>query len=91
MTSAAIHLSPEGARGGAIARLKDGDRVRLDAVAGTLSYLDDLQEFDAREPKIFRPNQSAEGLGRELFASMRENAGSSSNGASFFHFTGQNS
>ena len=39
---AAIHLTPEAANGGPIARLADGDVVRVDAVAGTLSTLADL-------------------------------------------------
>src|SRR5690606_30750771 len=33
---AAIHLTPEAAAGGALARLRDGDRVHIDAIAGIL-------------------------------------------------------
>lgn len=47
---AAIHLSPEAAKGGPIARLRDGDIVRLDAMAGTLDVLVDASDFAAREP-----------------------------------------
>ena len=36
---AAIHVSPEAAKGGAIAKLRDGDRVRVDATTGTLEVL----------------------------------------------------
>ena len=46
---AAIHVSPEAAAGGPLARLRDGDLVRLDADAGTLLALVDSAEWDARE------------------------------------------
>jgi phosphogluconate dehydratase len=46
---AAIHVSPEAAAGGPLARLRDGDIVRLDAVAGTLQALVDEAEWQARE------------------------------------------
>ena len=45
---AAIHVSPEAAAGGPLARLRDGDIVRLDAVAGTLTVL--APDFDTRPP-----------------------------------------
>ncbi len=82
----AIHLTPEGVRGGPIAKLKDGDLMRLDCEKGELSYLGDQAEFDAREPAAFRPNQTDIGLGREMFATMRAQAGDASSGASFFTF-----
>ena len=34
---AAIHVSPEAAAGGPLAKVRDGDLIRLDAVAGTLA------------------------------------------------------
>ena len=85
---AAIHLSPEGARGGPIAKLRDGDLVRLDATTGTLEFLGDWEEFNARKAVIFRPNESASGLGREMFSTMRDGASLASEGASFFRFPG---
>ena len=45
---AAIHLTPEAADDGPIARLRDGDPVRLDADAGTIEVLVDAAEFAAR-------------------------------------------
>ncbi len=75
---AAIHLSPEGAAGGAIARLRDGDVIRIDAVAGTLEVLADIS---VREPAILDPARDADGWGRELFASFRAVAGTSEEGA----------
>lgn len=84
----AIHLAPEGVRGGPIAKLKDGDLVRLDCQSGVLTFLGDETEFNSREPARFVPNATDIGLGRELFASMRVNAGEASSGASFFRFPG---
>lgn len=75
---AAIHLSPEGAAGGPIARLRDGDMIRIDAEAGTLEVLADIS---VREPAILDPARDADGWGRELFASFRAVAGTSEEGA----------
>ncbi|MGP9805152.1 phosphogluconate dehydratase [Paracoccus sp. NSM] len=76
---AAIHVAPEAAGGGPLARLRDGDLVRLDAVAGTLDCLE--PDFDAREPAIHDASHSAEGVGRELFAAFRAVAGPADQGA----------
>ncbi|AZY93675.1 MULTISPECIES: phosphogluconate dehydratase [Paracoccus] len=76
---AAIHVSPEAAMGGPLARLRDGDRVRLDAANGTLECLE--ADFDSRDAAVFDPKGSREGLGRELFAAFRANAGPATEGA----------
>jgi len=76
----AIHLSPEAVDGGPIARLRDGDMLRLDAVAGTLDVLVDAAEWAAREPAT--AELATHGCGRELFASFRERVGSAETGAS---------
>jgi phosphogluconate dehydratase len=74
---AAIHAIPEAALGGPFARLRDGDLVRVDADAGTLSTSTDL---DAREAL---PCPAAHlGVGRELFAFMRAGADDAEHGAS---------
>ena len=78
---AAIHLAPEAADGGAIARLRDGDMVRLDAEAGTLEVLLDAEAFAARDPAQADLSESAEGIGRELFAAFRNVVGSADSGA----------
>ena len=76
---AAIHVAPEALDGGLIAKLRDGDIVRVDARAGVLSVLGD--DIDDRE--VTHPDLSANehGLGRELFSLFRATAGRSDTGA----------
>ena len=76
---AAIHVAPEAAKGGPLAKLRDGDVVRLDAVAGTLSVL--AEGFDAREPVTADLSGNTHGIGRELFEAFRRNVGTSETGA----------
>jgi phosphogluconate dehydratase len=76
---AAIHVAPEAAAGGPLARLRDGDVVRLDAVAGTLTAL--VPDFDSRAPVTADLSANEFGLGRELFAAFRRNVGSADTGA----------
>jgi phosphogluconate dehydratase len=78
---AAIHVSPEAACGGGIARLREGDAIAIDAEAGTMRVLLDEHEWLAREPA--RPDlaANAHGTGRELFAMMRRTAPSAERGA----------
>jgi phosphogluconate dehydratase len=65
---AAIHVTPEAAAGGALARVRDGDVVRIDAVEGTLEVLTD--ELDQREPDLAATTWT--GTGRELFAALKQ-------------------
>lgn len=76
---AAIHVAPEAARGGPLARLRDGDLVRLDAVAGRLDVLED--GFDARAPVSADLSANQAGIGRELFAAFRAHVSDSTDGA----------
>ena len=81
---AAIHVSPEAAAGGPLAKVQDGDLVRLDATAGTLQVLVSAAEWDARPlatmPAALRAANGI-GTGRELFAGMRRNALTAEEGA----------
>jgi phosphogluconate dehydratase len=77
---AAIHLSPEAERGGPLAKLRDGDIVRLCANKGTLEALVDAAEWDARE--LAMPPTEEMGTGRELFAMMRKFADEAEKGGS---------
>ena len=81
---AAIHVSPEAAAGGALAKLRTGDVVRLDAVSGSLQVLLDAAEWQVRsaEPMPLELRQAnGQGMGRELFAAMRRNTLSAEEGA----------
>ena len=76
---AAIHVSPEAACGGPLAKLRDGDVVRLDAVNGTLTAL--VPDFDARPLVEADLSGNAHGIGRELFAAFRQYVGPATDGA----------
>ena len=76
---AAIHVAPEAAAGGPLAKLRDGDRVRVDATTGTLEVLE--PGFDERAPVEVDLSANAEGLGREMFAAFRDRCGLASDGA----------
>ena len=77
---AAIHVSPEAAAGGPLAKLRDGDVVRLDAVTGTLSVL--AEDFDNRAPVTADLSANQWGIGRELFETFRRAVGPSTMGVS---------
>jgi phosphogluconate dehydratase len=76
---AAIHLSPEAAAGGPLARLRDGDIIRLDAVTGQIMALvPDLDSRPAAQPDL---SGNGTGVGRELFAMFRATVGAAATGA----------
>ena len=79
----AIHISPEAAAGGPIAKLQDGDMICLNAVKGTLNVLCD--GFDSREAIQIDLSANEHGLGRELFSMFRKNVGNATEGASILH------
>ena len=81
---AAIHVSPEAADGGPLARVRDGDVIRLDAAAGRLEVLVPEAEWLAREPATLPDalrTANGLGMGRELFAGMRRSALTAEQGA----------
>jgi len=77
---AAIHISPEAVKGGPLAKLRDGDIVRLCAHRGSLEALVDAGEWNAREDAKQPPAEP--GVGRELFAIMRHFADEAEKGGS---------
>ena len=77
---AAIHITPEAARGGAIGKVRDGDLVRLDSEAGTLEVLVDAVEFNVREVAA-NTSPGGHDLGRNLFAHNRAQVGPADQGA----------
>jgi phosphogluconate dehydratase len=81
---AAIHVTPEAAADASpIARVRDGDLVRLDADAGTIEVLVDHAELAGR-PAAAPPDRAFAGTGRELFESFRHAVGPADAGASIF-------
>jgi phosphogluconate dehydratase len=76
---AAIHVSPEAADGGPLAKLKDGDRVRVNATTGTIDCLE--PDFDSRSPVTADLSANQHGIGRELFAVFRQTVGEAAHGA----------
>jgi phosphogluconate dehydratase len=81
---AAIHVTPEAADGGAIARIRDGDIIRVDADAGTLEVKVAAAEWSGRTPVTADLSANNFGVGRELFSSFRRLAGRADEGASIF-------
>jgi phosphogluconate dehydratase len=80
---AAIHVTPEAVHGGPIARLRDGDLVRLDADAGRLDVLVDPDTWRLREP-VVPPPAVHRGTGRQLFGALRAAVGPADRGAHVF-------
>ncbi|HEY1131441.1 MAG TPA: phosphogluconate dehydratase [Roseateles sp.] len=81
---AAIHVSPEALAGGPLARLRDGDVVRVCALTGSLQALVGDAEWAVRDVARLAPAEAdvnAHGLGRELFAGLRRNVLSAEEGA----------
>ena len=81
---AAIHVSPEAASGGPLAKVRDGDVIRLDALTGHLNVLISNALWAARTTDIMPPELRAsdsQGLGRELFTNMRRSVSTAEEGA----------
>ncbi len=81
---AAIHVTPEAADGGAIGKIRDGDLVKIDAVAGTLEVKVDPAEWAARVSETADLSGNQAGVGRELFAAFRNVVSTADTGASIF-------
>lgn len=81
---AAIHVSPEALLGGDIGKVQNGDLVRLDADKGELSILVEATEWAARERVAANLDAHQHGVGRDLFAGMRQQATTAEEGAMTF-------
>jgi phosphogluconate dehydratase len=79
----ALHVSPEALAAGALARLRDGDVLTLDAERGVLEVELPAGRFARRRPAP-PPNGTAHGTGRELFATLRGAVSSPEEGATSF-------
>ncbi|KIC20293.1 phosphogluconate dehydratase [Leisingera sp. ANG-Vp] len=79
---AAIHVVPEALDGGPIAKIQDGDMLRLDAVKGHLEIL--TEGALEREAATADLSSYQHGTGRELFSMFRQSVTSADEGASVF-------
>lgn len=75
----AIHVCPEAAAGGPLARVNDGDIIRVDAVNGVIENLTD--GFEGRTPTVADLSDNGLGVGREMFDVFRKNVGLAATGA----------
>ena len=81
---AAIHLTPEALLGGNIAKIQNGDMLRLNAITGELNVLLDTEILQMRpvNPPDLSPHHHT--VGRRLFAGMRSLSSSAETGAMAF-------
>ena len=81
---AAIHVSPESAAGGPLAKVRDGDVLRVDAHTGVLMALVDESVWAGRIPDAMPQalqQSNSVGFGRDMFAVFRRNALAAEEGA----------
>jgi phosphogluconate dehydratase len=79
---AAIHVTPEAVDGGPIAKVCDGDIIRVDALTGRLDVLVDPAEWAARPPVTADLSDNEWGIGRDLFTNFRRLVTGAEDGAS---------
>ena len=79
---AVVHLVPEAEHGGSLAKLRNGDSLRVDAINGKIEFLGDLEELNKRQP-CTQTNPDKVGCGRELFSMNRASISSADQGASY--------
>jgi phosphogluconate dehydratase len=84
---AAIHVSPECLAGGPLAKVRNGDIIRLDANTGTLEAKVAPDEWARRGPATADLSANQHGTGRELFQSARAVALTAEEGARTFGAT----
>ena len=75
----AIHVCPEAVDGGAIAKIRDGDMVLVDAKDGRLEVLE--EGVDQRPAAVEDLSGNCHGMGREMFNVFRANATGAASGA----------
>lgn len=85
----AIHMSPEAADSGVLAKIKDGDMICFDVKNGKIELLVDDEQFNLRKNAIVDLSANRHGFGRELFVSMRQSASSAKEGATVFDIPGK--
>ncbi len=76
---AAIHVTPEAAQDGMLAKLRDGDLITVDCELGLLQV--DLSPADLAGRTAINLDSPTDGFGRELFNVFRRNVSTADNGA----------
>ncbi|WP_442538070.1 hypothetical protein [Yersinia entomophaga] len=84
---AAIHVTPEAYCGGLLAKIRSGDRVRVNGHTGELTLLVDESELERRQPEEPDLSRFHLGCGRELFGALRESLSGAEQGAVVFDFS----
>ncbi len=81
-----IHVTPEAYDGGLLAKVRDGDLIRVNGQTGELTLLVDEAELAARQPHIPDLSASRVGTGREMFGALREKLSGAEQGATCITF-----
>lgn len=87
--ASAIHMSPEAADGGVLAKICDGDRIRIDLRTGEIDLLVEPSVLEARPNAKPDLETNRYGFGRELFSAIRASVGSAEEGAGIFDSVGK--
>ncbi|MDU5690747.1 MAG: phosphogluconate dehydratase [Citrobacter freundii] len=82
----AIHVTPEAYDGGLLAKVRDGDIIRVNGQTGELTLLVDEEELASRQPHIPDLSASRVGTGREMFSALREKLSGAEQGATCITF-----
>ena len=83
---AGANVTPEAYDGGLLAKVRDGDIIRVNGQTGELTLLVDEAELAARQPHIPDLSASRIGTGREMFGALREQLSGAEQGATCIHF-----
>ncbi|HEK2714707.1 TPA: phosphogluconate dehydratase [Proteus mirabilis] len=83
---AAIHVTPEAVNGGLLAKVQDGDIIRVNGKTGELTLLVDEQTLEARQTEIPDLSANNSGCGRELFVNLRRHLSGAEQGACCIDF-----
>lgn len=81
---AAIQVTPESSKGGALGKIRDGDIITIDAERGVMSADTGDELLESRPSQELDLSDSHSGLGRELFSAFRQRVGGAESGASIF-------
>ena len=87
--ASAIHMTPEASEGGVIAKIVQGDLIRLDVENSGIELLVDPAELANRKVNTPDLSHNRFSMGRELFASLRGNVCGAEEGASIFSLPGE--